>query len=317
MELNHQWYRPITHHTYSKKSEWNCMWLNHYIHKSPFWVNQESLGPKYILYVDQKYYSQHDYGIGGLVNGSIAFVFFLMFSHLPYGGDDFSLFGLFIDALMIIFILLCFIYYFTAKKEFILNRLDGTITFPGWLWMKNVTMPFSEVIFRKDLKDFIYIVRPQRYVPNYLLLTNNFDSSLTMSFFTWFMDKNRPLPPGTAFDPYREEDFERRKAEGFPSPMYGSSIPTPEASKEHEKEKMRFLKERNQRRSEAISRWYDPKIDKDWILTKCKDILKYGSEYSKTYKYTFEDGTIIFVKKEVDKVMMPPCNMKYDLEAFL
>lgn len=35
-------------------------------------------------------------------------------------------------------------------------------------------------------------------------------------------------PPGTAFDPYRQKDYERRKAEGFPPPLYESKIPTPE-----------------------------------------------------------------------------------------
>ena len=48
------------------------------------------------------------------------------------------------------------------------------------------------------------------------------------SFYVWYMDKNRPLPPGSAFDPYRKKDYERRKAEGFPPPFYKSLIPTPE-----------------------------------------------------------------------------------------
>ena len=51
------------------------------------------------------------------------------------------------------------------------------------------------------------------------------------------MDKNRPLPPGTAFDPYREKDFERRKAEGFPKPLYPSNITTNEATREQQKER--------------------------------------------------------------------------------
>jgi len=38
------------------------------------------------------------------------------------------------------------------------------------------------------------------------------------SFFVWYMDKNRPLPPGKGFDPYREQDFERRKKSKFPKP---------------------------------------------------------------------------------------------------
>ena len=57
------------------------------------------------------------------------------------------------------------------------------------------------------------------------------------SLFVWYMDKNRPLPPGTAFDPFRENDFERRKAKGFPKPIYESNIATPEATKEQQKER--------------------------------------------------------------------------------
>ncbi|WP_199185117.1 hypothetical protein [Aquimarina sp. I32.4] len=51
------------------------------------------------------------------------------------------------------------------------------------------------------------------------------------------MDQNRPLPPGTAFDAYREQDYERRKALGFPKPLYYSNIPTPEATPEQQAER--------------------------------------------------------------------------------
>lgn len=61
-----------------------------------------------------------------------------------------------------------------------------------------------------------------------------------MSFITWYMDKNRPLPPGDAFDPYRQQDFERRKAERFPKPLYPSKISTPEATKEQQAERKRI-----------------------------------------------------------------------------
>ena len=56
------------------------------------------------------------------------------------------------------------------------------------------------------------------------------------------MDKNRPLPPDTAFDPYREADFQRRKAEGFPKPLYKSYIPTPEATRSQQLERERIGK---------------------------------------------------------------------------
>ncbi|WP_199912774.1 hypothetical protein [Aquimarina aquimarini] len=54
------------------------------------------------------------------------------------------------------------------------------------------------------------------------------------------MDQNRPLPPGTAFDAYREQDYERRKALGFPKPLYYSNIPTPEATPEQQAERERI-----------------------------------------------------------------------------
>ncbi|NDV67246.1 hypothetical protein D0T60_18685, partial [Bacteroides sp. 224] len=55
------------------------------------------------------------------------------------------------------------------------------------------------------------------------------------SLCVWFMDKNRPLPPGSVFDPYREADYLRRKEMGFPMPLYHSAIETPEWSGAEEK----------------------------------------------------------------------------------
>ncbi|MCD9611290.1 hypothetical protein V2625_03560 [Tenacibaculum maritimum] len=60
------------------------------------------------------------------------------------------------------------------------------------------------------------------------------------SFTVWYMDKNRPLPPGSAFDAYREQDYQRRKAAGFPKPLYPSKIATPEATKEQQAARKRI-----------------------------------------------------------------------------
>ncbi len=38
----------------------------------------------------------------------------------------------------------------------------------------------------------------------------------------------------------RQQDYERRKAEGFPKPLYPSNIPTPEATKEQQAERKRI-----------------------------------------------------------------------------
>ena len=60
------------------------------------------------------------------------------------------------------------------------------------------------------------------------------------------MDKNRPLPPGEAFDPYRKKDFQRRKAEGFPPPLYPSYIDTPEDS-ESQKSYHNYTEKKNRK----------------------------------------------------------------------
>ena len=70
------------------------------------------------------------------------------------------------------------------------------------------------------------------------------------SFIVWYMDKNRNLPPGEAFDPYREKDFHRRKAEGFLPPLYKSNIPTGDSIVFTED----FTKNKNSQENNAISK---------------------------------------------------------------
>jgi hypothetical protein len=122
--------------------------------------------------------------------------------------------------------------FLNSKKVFIFNRKEGTITYPEFLWRTSKTIPFEEAnfircrvgpyagevfhlaILRADgiTRSVITWDKPERY----------------LSYFAQYMDKNRPLPPGTALDPYRERDYERRKAEGFPEPLYGARITTPD-----------------------------------------------------------------------------------------
>jgi|SRR5690554_3515041 len=63
------------------------------------------------------------------------------------------------------------------------------------------------------------------------------------SYWVWYMDRNRPLPPGDALDEFREADFQRRKSEGFPPPLYKSRIPTPEATTEQQIERERYWRD--------------------------------------------------------------------------
>lgn len=121
---------------------------------------------------------------------------------------------------------------FPRRKRFGFDRKSGTVTYPRFLGIGSYKLPFEKVNFiyaragmyvteRKGLailrpngmgRVFINLQYPERF----------------LSFYVWYMDKNRPLPLGTAFDPYRELDYDIRKAADFPSPLYPSLIETPE-----------------------------------------------------------------------------------------
>ncbi len=152
----------------------------------------------------------------------------------------------FIVPLVIFVLSLAFfvVYYLTMpKKERIFNREDGLITFSGFMWNPNITMPFEKAIFVPSAPShqglgayMLQVVRPDRtYSLDLCTLGRNCYEDL--SYILWYMDKNRPLPPGTALDPYRQQDFERRKAAGFPYPLFPSTFDTPEATPEQQAER--------------------------------------------------------------------------------
>ena len=126
------------------------------------------------------------------------------------------------------------IYNFThPKKILILDRLNGIITFPGFLYGNPITMPFEEVLAAVKGGYGVGMATLAILRKNKLMSTSyDFDLQFrplqSWSFMVWYMDKNRPLPPGEIFDPYRQKDYERRKKEGFPKPLYQSWIATPE-----------------------------------------------------------------------------------------
>jgi short subunit dehydrogenase-like uncharacterized protein len=70
------------------------------------------------------------------------------------------------------------------------------------------------------------------------------------------MDKNRPLPLGSAFDPYRQQDFERRKAEGFPPPNYASFVPTPEATPEQQAQREQYWRDGYSTNADGERAWH-------------------------------------------------------------
>ena len=147
----------------------------------------------------------------------------------------------------------CILYYYKhPKKLLILDRLNGLVTYPGFLYSKPYTMSFSDVVAkivssggRASLVFYHYngITGTSISAGDYIPIRN-------WSFIVWYMDKNRPLPPGEAFDPYREKDFHRRKAEGFLPPLYKSNIPTGDSIVFTED----FTKNKNSQENNAISK---------------------------------------------------------------
>jgi len=126
---------------------------------------------------------------------------------------------------------LFYVIYFICqpRKDLVFNRMEQTVTLPGLLWMKPVIAGFDEIIVKATER------QPSRAnpVPGLLLgkpgtflrhaeLIGNPESD--WSFYVWYMDRNRPLPPGSAFDEFRDRDKTRRRRDGSPPPLYGSDI---------------------------------------------------------------------------------------------
>ena len=130
-------------------------------------------------------------------------------------------------------------------RELILNREAGTISLHKLFKKDNIIIPFNRGMgwwsitgTKTNFSFELWFSFKGRTSQGGELASVYIEEF--WDFVVWYMDKNRPLPPGTAFDPYRKADFQRRKAEGFPKPLYGSIIETPEATPEQQAERERI-----------------------------------------------------------------------------
>ena len=150
-----------------------------------------------------------------------------------------------------------FLYYYkNSKKLLVLDRLNGMVTYPGFLFSKPCSVPFNELLasvasFANAGASLVFY--HYNGITGTSISAEDYKPSGNWSFIVWYMDKNRPLPPGEAFDPYRKKDFQRRKSEGFPPPLYPSYIDTPEDS-ESQKELSQLHREEKQKRLEKKRR---------------------------------------------------------------
>ena len=148
----------------------------------------------------------------------------------------------------IIVLVLWLFSFLKPTKRLILDRVTSKMTYPSYGFAPHITLTFIRATVYSNIS-----AGPDGMIMGTTLQARNpYQRDITRgtydlapadpeewwSYFVWYMDKNRPLPPGKAFDPYREKDFKRRKAEGFPKPLFESNIPTPEATPEQQKERL-------------------------------------------------------------------------------
>lgn len=117
-------------------------------------------------------------------------------------------------------VLLAFFYVFKRPKKRlkIWDRENGTVTLPPRFWGEHEVVPFKDLKVRqiRNLGSYVNFTVLAAYRPSdnqpieFGLLQDN---EKDWAFFCWYMDKDRPLPPGEVFDPYRERDDARRKRE--------------------------------------------------------------------------------------------------------
>ena len=212
-------------------SLWRREFLPHIIVERPLGISDMSKNDDITRADDQFFIMNNSITFRNfhLYIGLIGYLLSYFFSLANNADDSFSIF---IRICLFLFSTFYIIYNFThPKKILILDRLNGIITFPGFLYGKAITMPFEEVLaevrggYGAGMATLALLHQNKLTAYSAILESTPLQS---WSFMVWYMDKNRPLPPGKVFDPYRQKDYERRKKEGFPKPLYQSWIATPE-----------------------------------------------------------------------------------------
>ena len=258
--------------------------------------------------------------IGSIVSSIISaiIVIFIFSFDLKAADGAYNFLLLTLLLLSITSFLFFFIKIFSTKRSLIiLDRKNGIFSFPYRLQRyKLYKTEFNRAIVywqgsggvTGNLGISLIAQHPDKKVGGADLVAHVSGFRKIWSFYVWYMDKNRPLPPGTAFDPYRQADFERRKSEGFPKPLYRSHIPTPEATPAQQLERERYWKdELEEFTREPESEMYDPQVHKGWVSARW--LSDDDSPTSNTYfKFEFDNGEIIYIKTDESGLGHKPSN---------
>ena len=234
---------------------WKTNYFPHIILEYPQEKNEMSKSNGITRADDQFYIVDKSIYIGKMYM-YIGLFFLVLTFFLSFTIDANEISGIFFRVIFFLTGILLIVYQYThPSKKIILDRLNGIITFPNVFYGKPITIPFDKVLAALKLNGMGAPVSLGFY--HHKILATNIDLDYSpkssWSFIVWYMDKNRSLPPGKLFDPYRKRDYERRKAEGFPEPLYESWIGNPEYS-QYYKERIQARKEQEERQKRLEKR---------------------------------------------------------------
>ncbi len=199
------------------------------------------------------------------------------------------------------------------NKKLILDRNQTLISYPDYFFKKPIVTKFENTVAiiggTGSYGALILKLRQTSFFTNYHI--NNYAPLKYWSFMVWYMDKNRPLPPGNAFDSYRDKDFKRRKTEGFPPPLYRSAVPTPEATPEQQAERERYWRDEDymcpefKREKDAVL--FDVNVHTDWLPFQYSEVPLQEGSYNTWHRYEFTDGSITYMRTDAyGKGYRPP-----------
>jgi len=324
-ERDKNYFHPITHEEYEGKKlgETGKGWVVKRIYNEGYKIEWNNQKKTFFLYIDDKYMVLDEtnsikLSFKALLVGVLIIPFIYLMDWRSLYTDNWFVVSFFFFSIAVS-IILFYYSFFHPPYIYIYNRLDGTVTMPLlWGW-GSCTMEFRKLKYgittTRMGSSNLNLSLPKSWT--FPRDVGGLDPQTDMSLHTWYMDKNRPLPPGSAYDPYRERDFQRRKAEGFPDPLYQSLILTPEQKPEQDEEvakAQRINIETFTREDE--SEWYSRQKHGSWpmvkYITSDTDIspLKQG-----VLRYEFADGHIIYARSnQFGLIPQPPESEKYTIK---
>ncbi|WP_282036614.1 hypothetical protein [Saccharicrinis aurantiacus] len=224
-------------------------YLSKVIYQKPRLIERSFITSKYndVLEANDKFYRENK-SLKGWISWSIGLSLIFIGLVLMLIFNDYNK-GTFIVITVTAWLpsIIAIVYGFVApKKTLVFNRLKGIITVAP-RFQKEFDIPFETGVGIRALthsdtggvdQHLSFSVSKEKKRKGGIISMVKVDDS--WAFMVWYMDRNRPLPPGDAFDAYREQDYERRKAEGFPLPLFTSTFDTPEATPEQKAERKRI-----------------------------------------------------------------------------